>query len=529
MLLRRFEREKGRDRGRGREGGAHFRRVSGILKGVEKPHEAHLLKKYLEKQRQAEANSNQKASFSRQPHLISKDHDIFKTIKAEGDDTFVQIVEEKRLDSEVNVAFEDHASEVGLCSETDVLNSPKESLSGSLKGLEKSFQDDFSSMPSLDNKDYSPNITSLSLADAAPITQYDRADQDIVRRVMQSQSSKSLLEELFPEEITKNQSIPNVQKAGAARSEPRKIPLPSLDKLHDTSATKQSRVRPRIVSSTSKESNQPVPVLLILENALPNLSDADFDRISPKGKHIAEWKSMFRPVAIIPARTSLNIECTGKYYLVFHSISHAKAWRTRLKLLHKISQVNTPVSLIAPLVPRKGFSTEGEDIGETLREYSVFSSGVEPIIRLCDDPEMNHHLKDDMRMVLARLQQGGSKFLPGRSVLLWIEGWSLATVEIIKKMIVVDGRKRHMQWGDMACENIIEDYHKHVPLLREKDVDPTSTVSQKLNRWMITLQDEAEARRFVRAWHMQPFPAWPMYRQGDQNEPWPLIKAELLW
>ena len=50
-------------------------------------------------------------------------------------------------------------------------------------------------------------------------------------------------------------------------------------------------------------------------------------------------------------------------------------------------------------------------------------------------------------------------------------------------------------------------------------------------RWIISFEDENEARRFVRTWHQQPWPGRIAtddisYGYGDSS---PLIQAEFLW
>lgn len=49
-----------------------------------------------------------------------------------------------------------------------------------------------------------------------------------------------------------------------------------------------------------------------------------------------------------------------------------------------------------------------------------------------------------------------------------------------------------------------------------------------LIRWMITFEDENEARRFVRRWHLKPFGLLFPERQ-DKGDVKPLVHAEFMW
>ena len=348
--------------------------------------------------------------------------------------------------------------------------------------------------------------------------------------VSQDAPQKSLLEELFPEEISKLKTSQNSKIENTQHAEPPQLALPRVDDMQDENILGGRRqVSPRNINSTPNEPMKPVPALLILENALPNLEEADFNRVSPKGKHIEEWKSLFNPSAIIPARQDHNGECTGKYYLIFESLAHAKAWRTRLNLLHEIFKSHAAKSIVTPLIPNKGFITKGEDIGETLREYSIFSTGTVPMTKLHKDPESDPDLTDDMNMIHARLKPSSGIFQPGRTVLLWIDGWTIGSIDVIKNMLSTDGRARNMPWGESAHHNIVADYHNQIPRVPDKDRDHQTRSRSNPRKWLILLNDEAEARRFIRSWHMRPFPAWLEHKSDDYDEPWPLVRTELMW
>ncbi|CAF9924572.1 MAG: hypothetical protein GOMPHAMPRED_003681 [Gomphillus americanus] len=343
---------------------------------------------------------------------------------------------------------------------------------------------------------------------------------------------RSLLEELFPEEATKLLEVEESSRKLQSLTEAPKLPLPTLEDLQDDSILMtRPQPLPRLMSILPQEPLQPIPSMLVLENAMPNLVEADFRRISPRGKHIEEWKSVFDPIAIAPVRVELPTESTGKYYLVFQASAHAKAWRSRVQLIHEIVTQHSSNSIDSHIIPPSGFKAGGEDIGRLLREYSIFSPGIVPRITLYDNPQMDSMNRHDLSIIKARIQPRDGDLQPGRSVLLWIDGWTLGTVNIIKRMIDVDGRMRHGKWGGPTINTtMVKDYLEEKAKNHNDDDNGDGTkLRPRRNRWTVTLRDEAEARRFVRAWHSRAFPAWEQFGKEDIDEPWPLVKAELLW
>ena len=109
------------------------------------------------------------------------------------------------------------------------------------------------------------------------------------KRVRVSQSQKpSLLEELFPEEVRKdeNHSDNHVQKV------PR-LPLPEVDDFsegfdHDFD---RERAQPRRVTKVAAANafRQQQLAVLVLDTGSKSLIESDFRRIAPKGQHIDHW------------------------------------------------------------------------------------------------------------------------------------------------------------------------------------------------------------------------------------------------
>ena len=102
-------------------------------------------------------------------------------------------------------------------------------------------------------------------------------------------------------------------------------------------------------------------------------------------------------------------------------------------------------------------------------------------------------------------------------------------------MLARDGQERGIQWapstGKGSVDLLEKDYRKiQNEMSDEDDAEEGSSESKKkltYSRWVISFEDETEARRFIRAWHMRPYPEDGM-RLAD-GEPEPLIHAEFLW
>ena len=342
---------------------------------------------------------------------------------------------------------------------------------------------------------------------------------------------RSLLEELFPEEAKKLLEVEESSRKLQSLAEAPKLPLPTLEDLQDDNVliTKSQR-RPRLVSTMPQEPLPPIPSMLVLENAMPNLIEADFRRISPRGTHIEEWKGAYDPIAIVPVRVELPTESTGKYHLVFQASTHAKAWRSRVQLIHEIVTQHSTNSIDSHIIPPSGFKAGGEDIGRLLREYSIFSPSTVPRMTVYGNPQTDSTIRHELSMITARIRLRDGDLQPGRSVLLWINGWTLGTLNIIRRMIAIDGRMRHGKWGNSTNTEMVKDYLDENAKSHNDDESDVDTKSRpRHNRWMVTLRDEAEARRFVRAWHNRAFPAWEQFKKDDTDEPWPLVKTELIW
>ncbi len=187
------------------------------------------------------------------------------------------------------------------------------------------------------------------------------------------------------------------------------------------------------------------------------------------------------------------------------------------------------------MAPPKGMIIEGEDVHALLQDYA-----------LCP-PSQNISLKvlfPPYSATVKRLidQRGYAQLVSpeekaGRAVLFWVNGHQPHT-NLVRNAIALDGRDRGMEWallnGRKSIEKVdvptvssdIEDLEDS-SLEEDGDGHEPGSGRRPYPRWIITFEDENEARRFVRAWHRRPF---SVSRDPSlQDEPPPLVHAEFLW
>ncbi|KAL9074919.1 MAG: hypothetical protein Q9157_004215 [Trypethelium eluteriae] len=348
-------------------------------------------------------------------------------------------------------------------------------------------------------------------------------------------SGKSLLEALFPEAADpKSTSKPE-----------RHIPRLPIEPVRP----------PSIESTIPKGKNDPLPVLkdrrrqtrenqeevvLRFYGSSKYLLESDFRRVSPGGRHIEGWQQdLGRIERIIPGRNPSTLERDESYCLVFSSLASAEAYRTEVIRLHQLSTTHTPTSLISMIPPPPGFPIDGEDAHAKMQSYALYPPSVNPDIRLEDQPFREWTASEAVRGDANQLMRRPIK--RGHEVLLHVNG-PQPTVYDVRGAISKDGVNRALPWATLPGPDagvtelklaISMHGELHQQLLdkqwlegREEEVK-TNIHAKVFHKWIVAFQTEVEAKRFVRAWHKMPLPAW---WQGTQYEEVPsIVHAELLW
>ncbi|KAL8971530.1 MAG: hypothetical protein Q9183_001014 [Haloplaca sp. 2 TL-2023] len=334
----------------------------------------------------------------------------------------------------------------------------------------------------------------------------------------------SLFDELFPEDKDQRQ-----KKSQKADIQIPRLPLSDIDHLDsygrrgEQSKRHANKLAEGAAQSAVKQWN---PAVLVLQRASKSLIDADFRRVSPKGRHIEEWTGPGDILKVIPARDPNTFQQINHYYLLFPNPSYARTYQNYVKKLHNMAQAHTPTSIESPLPPPPGMIFEGEDIHTLLQDYAlcppsqrisiktVFAPFSGPLKRLVDHRGYPQLVEDTNKS--------------GRSILFWVEGHT-PTTNAIRNVIDQDGRDRGLPWATDDGLKFIEklDLSTAPPEdLEHSDQAERRVQSYATARWIVTFVDEHEARRFVRSWHKRPFPLPNGLARGEATS---LVNAEYLW
>lgn len=178
---------------------------------------------------------------------------------------------------------------------------------------------------------------------------------------------------------------------------------------------------------------------------------------------------------------------------------------------------------------------EGEDVHALLQDYALCPPSQKISLKVLFSPYSAAVKRIIDQRGYAQLVSPKEK--AGRAVLFWVNGHQPHT-NLVRNVIAQDGRDRGMEWALLDGRKSIEKVDVPTVPGDAEDVEDSSSealedgdepenVRRPYPRWVITFEDENEARRFVRAWHRRPF---SVSRDTSlQDEPPPLVHAEFLW
>ena len=195
------------------------------------------------------------------------------------------------------------------------------------------------------------------------------------------------------------------------------------------------------------------------------------------------------------------------------------------------------------MTPPKGMFVKGEDVYSLLQDYTLCPPS-QKISLLPLFPPLSAKFRRILRNKgYPEITQPRDK--TGQAVLFWVEGF-VPTMDQVQQLVIRDGRHRGMAWALMNGKNSIQQIEPDRKLSnddddeeeKEDDDEPAPTeregpdirdyVRRTRIRWTIALEDENEARRFVRRWHLRPFSdAFPDRQHSGDHAP--LVHAEFLW
>jgi hypothetical protein len=381
-----------------------------------------------------------------------------------------------------------------------------------------------------------------------------------------TQEEQSLLEELFPEikgKITETLAAepgPDTAEQHDARKSVKDYPRLELPKpvLFPKSSVGQFRKRPSETERRRAEHLKAMKAeditVLKLSNVSTELTESDFRRLVPRGKHIENWATDGEFYKVIPARNPISLERLPVYYLLFSSPSAALAYQTNASRLHKLAGLYSPTDVFSAVQPPPGFLEDGEDIAAATQRYIL----APPNLRL----RLTTELQPYHPWFRGLLERGGYRgvVLPDKEdtpkVLLHIEGYEPEQQEL-NDLLYRDGYERGFPWpirdgpaGILKLRDVIN-YRPKLGLKNNMDslneafdtplrLDDGSLVSsdepymrqqimsKMYNRWIIQFDDVDMARRFASTYHRRVLPK-PLHLSWKVFEVERYCNTELLW
>lgn len=389
-------------------------------------------------------------------------------------------------------------------------------------------------------------------------------------------TEQSLLEELFPEANAPVSNEPVEDKVQYPKLHP-----PSSNRLIRPETVKPPKdPKQQIVDSFTK-SGENITVLQ-LQHCSTELSESDFRRLIPKGKHIEVWNRDGAYYKVIPGRNPISLERLPFYYILFKSAESAYAYQNNVTRLHKLAALHQPTNIFSAIPAPRGFLEDGEDIDAVTSSYLLRPTEHAPAIRTLMQP---YH--PGLRSLFT--QGGYTPIVPDVDdkrnrmyrVLMHIEGYEPSLTDlftVFRRDAAIRGLPLPLRNESITSLHRLRDLvnlKTHViPVAttnpraydsaRSRDADPPVSTDTKIeyedpniayfmknddpvdqnsakeinqiimnqvyNRWILEFDDEDEARRFTIAWHRRALPdlskterTWKDYEEAR------MCNTELLW
>jgi hypothetical protein len=388
---------------------------------------------------------------------------------------------------------------------------------------------------------------------------------------------QSLLDELFPEANN------YVQPYYGSRNPYPKLNLPSSTPVVRTYALKKKlSSREKYIQAFQKSAEKLTALQLL--HCSTELTEADFRRLVPKGRHIEGWARDRDFAQVIPGRDPLSLERLPFYYLIFKSPEAALSYQSNAYRLHMLSKLHGPSNSISAIPPPPGLLENGEDINAALSSYLLTPTGQNLQLNMLVQP---------YNPALARLIEDGgyAPIVPSithadkpiHKVLFYIEGYEPSPYDLYQ-IFMQDATYRGLAWpflhehqsihrlrdivdlkayfGAVSTANPSASSTTRRKLADMKDHDPYAGIlaqdggsggdddneddeaqghdakvikqvvmNRVYNRWVVEFNEEAGARRFARLWHRKVLPMQHsvLHRTWRDTEEVRMCNAEYLW
>lgn len=372
----------------------------------------------------------------------------------------------------------------------------------------------------------------------------------------------SLVEQLFPEETKRYE---------AAQKRLREVPRLPLETLQASTPVKplaqpkpeeparsgKATWRATRLEQTMRAAGPGISVL-VLRNATPNLTEEDFRRLIPQGKHIEGWTlEQGDIIKVIPGRNLTDLSPQNVYYLLFTSALSAFSYQGQVTRIHTLASQHTPSSITSPIPPPPGYTIEGLDVHAAIEAYALVPPGQKLELRQLKPPltpAMQQLIK--YRGFPGLVERENKMPFEAR---LTLEGPQLS-LSAVRHEILDSGKKRGLSWSG-GDSNTIQmsrwDGERWISPLTESESawsavterteaeeakrvryradrhrsDDSSTTQQKRRSpgvvYLVGFHTERAAQSFVQYWHRRPIGS-PKHHDIEGDIP-PIANAELLW
>ncbi|RAR05294.1 hypothetical protein DDE82_004041 [Stemphylium lycopersici] len=381
-------------------------------------------------------------------------------------------------------------------------------------------------------------------------------------------SEQSLLEELFPEA----NSAPQPRPMEKNRDQYPKLGLPKPTRIARPQVIERPQtLKDQAIKSFRSQGEQ--IAALQLTNCSTGLTEADFRRIIPKGKHLEGWRRDSDFYKVIPGRDPLSLERLPFYYLLFKTSEAALAYQNNAARLHKLNSRHQTSSIFSAIPPPQGFLEDGEDINAALSSYNLLPTHHPLSLNVVMQPYSPALraliLGGGYRPIVPSIDDRGNRIW---KVLLHIEGWEPSFLDIYKaisadayqqgtlfplrnesqssihrlrdminlkmssKPISSARPRAYGSFDHSASQEMVYEDPAIQSLMGNAETDRTpSQMNQEVmnrvyNRWVLDFDDEDTARRWAVRWHRKMFPesaladaAWKDVEEAR------ICNTEVLW
>lgn len=314
----------------------------------------------------------------------------------------------------------------------------------------------------------------------------------------------SILEELFGEELRRQ------PESREQRREVPKGPVGYLDDSHQrqrarsegTFSDKVGLRRPHI--SLNKDTT-----VLILRKASKHLTEQDFRRLIPGGRHIEGWTGLGELMRVVRARVMKTLERDGEYFLVFSNSTIAFEYKRNIFGLHSDTQKelsNNQNSVGIP--PPPNLASSGKAAFDTpAYTYNLIPPTHDLTIKLQEPPFPPVLLPIVTDGAYARLLEDRRT---NYEVMLWFESYWHPAFSVIRRAIDQDGKERGSFWrtvGDHSGLRLLAGEYaalgkvNGVATSEEAPSDWKGRRGSGSRHFIVSFRDEQEASRFALFWH----------------------------